>query len=291
MAQVSEAFWRLCKSVPASEIDVMVVYYSRLSNANIIKMICSIEDTELWSKCGDEQELTFYRRFGSILDVLFKGSEVILSDGETACQSSRIAMEANKCVFAGEDTSPTYSRKIDLLLKYDEKKQIDLCSNEWKKTKVTNDLKLKQQSKNMRVNACIINNQQGTYGESHSVLALDIIGLNGYIYKLTKIDNYFNATSFCAVVIPRCFSDIDSFEEVLASLFYFKDFYKHLVKKVTKKRTRKRNCKRYWLIDRSIPINDDKSELSYYRQFAKILDEILDDYWPLLMANDTLDSP
>lgn len=85
-------------------------------------------------------------------------------------------MEANKCVFAGEDTSPTYSQKIDLLLKYDEKKQIDLCSNEWKKTKVTNDLKLKQQSKNMRVNACIINNQQGTYGESHSVLALDVIG-------------------------------------------------------------------------------------------------------------------
>jgi hypothetical protein len=56
------------------------------------------------------------------MDVLFKGSEVILSDGETGCQSSRIAIEANKCVFAGEDTSPTYSRKIDLLLEYDEKK-------------------------------------------------------------------------------------------------------------------------------------------------------------------------
>lgn len=93
---------------------------------------------------------------------------------------------------------------------------------------------LKQQSKNMRVNACIINNVQGTYGGYRSILALDVIGLKGYIYKLTKIDNYFIATSFGAVVIPRCFSDIDSFEEVLASLFYFKDFYKHLVKKLRK---------------------------------------------------------
>lgn len=86
----------------------------------------------------------------------------------------------------------------------------------------------------MRVNACIINNQQGTYGESHSVLALDVIGLTGYMYKLTKVDNYFIATPFCTIIIPRCFSDIDSFEEVLVSLFYFKDFYKHLIKKLPK---------------------------------------------------------
>ncbi|KAI9354498.1 hypothetical protein BD770DRAFT_134655 [Pilaira anomala] len=133
-----------------------------------------IEDPELWSKCGDEQELTFFRRFASIMDVMFKGSEIILSDGETGCQSSRIAIETNKCVFASEDATTTYSRKIDLLLKYDEKKPIELSSNEWKKSKVTNDLKLKQQSKNMRVNACIINNLQGAYGEAHSVLALDV---------------------------------------------------------------------------------------------------------------------
>ncbi|KAG0774467.1 hypothetical protein G6F62_012368 [Rhizopus arrhizus] len=85
------------------------------------------------------------------LNDTFNGAELLPPDtqtfvivekvGETGCQSSRIAIEANKCAFAGEDTSPTYSRKIDLLLKYDEKKAIDLCSNEWKKSKVTNDLK------------------------------------------------------------------------------------------------------------------------------------------------------
>ncbi|GAA5812670.1 hypothetical protein MFLAVUS_006127 [Mucor flavus] len=127
-----------------------------------------IEDTELRSKCDDEQEPTLYRRFASIIDLLFKGSEIILFDGETDCQSSRIAIEENKCVFTGEDTFPTYSRKIDLLLKYDEKKKdIDLCFNEWKRSKVTIDLKLKQQSRNMRelmVDLIL----------SHSILALNV---------------------------------------------------------------------------------------------------------------------
>ncbi|GAA5815986.1 hypothetical protein MFLAVUS_009505 [Mucor flavus] len=89
-----------------------------------------IEDTELWRSNCDEQEFTYYRRFASILDVLFKDSEVVLADGETGCISSRIAIEANKCIFNGEDVSPSYSRKIDLLLKYDENEFIELCSNE-----------------------------------------------------------------------------------------------------------------------------------------------------------------
>ncbi|KAG2219204.1 hypothetical protein INT45_013070, partial [Circinella minor] len=229
---ISEVFEKISKSEDINN----ALYYIQMEKAKLCKnnerrsdryAIPSIvekviEDTKLWSKYGDEQELTFYRRFASIMDVLFKGSEIILSDGETACQSPRIAIEANKCIFAGEDTSPTYSRKIDLLLKYDEKKAIDLCSNEWKKSKVTNDLKIKQQSKNMRVNASIINNLQGTYGGSHSVLALDVIGLNGYMYKLTKADNYFIATSFRTIIIPRCFSGFNHFEDVLVSLFYFK---------------------------------------------------------------------
>lgn len=105
--------------------------------------------------------------------------------GETGCTSSRIAIEANKCIFNGEDVSTSYSRKIDLLLKYDVDECIELCSNKWRKTKATRDLKLKQQSKNMRVNACILNNLQGKYGNFQSVLALDVIGK----YKLKGISN------------------------------------------------------------------------------------------------------
>lgn len=37
-----------------------------------------IEDIELWREKEDEQEITFYRRAASLLDVLFKGTDIML---------------------------------------------------------------------------------------------------------------------------------------------------------------------------------------------------------------------
>jgi hypothetical protein len=49
--------------------------------------------------------------------------------------------------------------------------------NEWKRMKVSSNLKIKQQSKNLRVNAAIINNLQAEYGPSFNIiLAMDVIG-------------------------------------------------------------------------------------------------------------------
>ncbi|KAG1165094.1 hypothetical protein G6F46_001214 [Rhizopus delemar] len=108
-----------------------------------------IEDMEYWSKDENEQEMTFYRRFASLLDVLFGASEIRMADGDTACSSSRVCTETNKRLFNVDDPTPAYSRKIDLLLKYDENISVELCSNEWKKLKVSHDLMIKQQSKNL----------------------------------------------------------------------------------------------------------------------------------------------
>lgn len=139
-----------------------------------------IEDTEYWSKEQNEQEITFYRRFASLLDVLFNGSEIKLADGETACERSRKPIEVNKHLFNVDDVSPSCSRKIDMILKYDDNKNVELCSNEWKRMKVSSDLKIKQQSKNLRVNAAIINNLQAEYGPSfNTILAMDVIGSKG----------------------------------------------------------------------------------------------------------------
>ncbi|KAI9262601.1 hypothetical protein EDC94DRAFT_584590 [Helicostylum pulchrum] len=115
----------------------------RLSIGIIVRLNCylQIEDMELWRKDCDEKELTYYTRFRSIME----GSGVTLADG---CSNSRITIEKNKYGFSGEDTLPSYSRKIDLLLKYYEKKDIHLCSNKWKKAK---DLKLKQHFQNSAV--------------------------------------------------------------------------------------------------------------------------------------------
>lgn len=97
--------------------------------------------------------------------------------GETACERSRKLIEVNKRLFNVDDVSPSCSRKIDMILKYDDNKNVELCSNEWKRMKVSSDLKIKQQSKNLRVNAAIINNLQAEHGPSfNTILAMDVIG-------------------------------------------------------------------------------------------------------------------
>ncbi|KAG1340913.1 hypothetical protein G6F62_005256 [Rhizopus arrhizus] len=137
---------------------------------------------EVFSKKDDIDEMLAF-----IQDVLFGASEIKMADGETACHSSRVCTETNKRLFNVDDPTPAYSRKIDLLLKYDENISVELCSNEWKKVKVSYDLKIKQQSKNLRVNAATLNKLQSSFGLYFSnILAMDIIGLKGYIYKLCK---------------------------------------------------------------------------------------------------------
>lgn len=113
-----------------------------------------------------------------------------------------------------EDSSSTYLRKIDLILRYDDRKNLDLCNNQWKRSRVISALKLKQQSKSLRVNASIMNSLYAFGTSPSSLLEMETIGngiainrsgrlltksyyidLHRYIYRLTKVDDYFIATT------------------------------------------------------------------------------------------------
>ncbi|KAI8640984.1 hypothetical protein BD408DRAFT_346945 [Parasitella parasitica] len=61
------------------------------------------------------------------------------------------------------------------------------------------------------------------------------IGLHGYIYLLTKVDDYFVATPHSILVIPRRFADIACIENTLLALFKFKHFYTSLVPALRKR--------------------------------------------------------
>ncbi|KAG2206109.1 hypothetical protein INT47_003758 [Mucor saturninus] len=65
----------------------------------------------------DESEARFYRRFASILETLLADTDVILADGETSLQSSKVAIAMNKAIFHTSDMSQAYGRKIDMILK------------------------------------------------------------------------------------------------------------------------------------------------------------------------------
>ncbi|KAG1473309.1 hypothetical protein G6F56_001023 [Rhizopus delemar] len=83
-----------------------------------------IEDTQLWNEAGDEQEMAFYQRFASYLDILLVKTNLNMIDGETGCFSSKIAIKTNKQLLQVEDYSAAYAHKIDLLLRYNDRYEL-----------------------------------------------------------------------------------------------------------------------------------------------------------------------
>ncbi|KAG0174681.1 hypothetical protein DFQ29_007405, partial [Apophysomyces sp. BC1021] len=185
-----------------------------------------LEDMELWSDDENEQEITYYRRAASLLDILFKGTDIMLTDGETASYSSKIALEMNKCLFNNVDASSTYPRKIDLLLEYDRKEKVELSSNEWKKARVSANIALSQQIRNLKVNATIINKNQSVYSSTlNRSLVMDFVGCSGYLYILEKLDDVFVAKTIGLLVLPKEFAILPIFKNTLKYFFMLKDFY------------------------------------------------------------------
>ncbi|CAO3597601.1 unnamed protein product [Absidia cylindrospora] len=136
-----------------------------------------IENFNLWYRDCHESEMTFYRRFATLLDIIFKETKIELADGETGSSSTRTAIELNKAVFETSDASKTYARKIDLLLKFDDRESVELCSNEWKKSDVSGDIVMKQQCKNLRINASVLSTLMAEHGnEFNTIMAMDWIG-------------------------------------------------------------------------------------------------------------------
>ncbi|RCH78679.1 hypothetical protein CU097_000166, partial [Rhizopus azygosporus] len=79
----------------------------KLRHSDMYKALAILEKVQLWNEVGDEQEMTFYRRFASYLDTLLIETDLNMIDGETGCSSSKIAIETNKQLFHVEDSSAT----------------------------------------------------------------------------------------------------------------------------------------------------------------------------------------
>ncbi|KAG0177838.1 hypothetical protein DFQ28_005487 [Apophysomyces sp. BC1034] len=95
-----------------------------------------------WSTYDDESELALYRRFAALLDILFDSSDIIMVDGEPASKATKVVIDLNKMIFALGDQSPSYGRKIDLILKHSNgKKRVEVSSNEWKHMGIGADVK------------------------------------------------------------------------------------------------------------------------------------------------------
>ncbi|CEI99580.1 hypothetical protein RMCBS344292_13666 [Rhizopus microsporus] len=122
--------------------------------------------------------------------------------------------------------TPAYGKKIDLILRYDGNIKIELSSNEWKRSKAQEDLKLKQQSKSLRTNAAVLNHLNCHYStDIRELLAMDFIDNVGSLYmlKLTE-DGVYAASLLSKPIIPKDLSNIVMFKQTLDYLLKMKTF-------------------------------------------------------------------
>ncbi|CAO3680292.1 unnamed protein product [Rhizopus stolonifer] len=96
-------------------------------------------------------KVTHLRMFEQLLDdLLMDTTSINFYDGEVMSRSTK----RMKIVTENESE---YGCRIDLIVKSKEaEEQYDLCSNEFKKTGVPHDILIRQQSKDLRINACIM---------------------------------------------------------------------------------------------------------------------------------------
>ncbi|KAI9485230.1 MAG: hypothetical protein EXX96DRAFT_533593 [Benjaminiella poitrasii] len=110
------------------------------------EVVGSVFDIPVWEREKKFCEVIFVRKFEEILDVLFKNTKVFAKDGET----SSVSAKTNQII---NEDGTQYGRKLDILIlgEQNDYEDIELSSNVFKKPA----MKCHQQSKNMRLSACI----------------------------------------------------------------------------------------------------------------------------------------
>lgn len=85
--------------------------------------------------------------------MIMDDTELMLLDGESVCISTRDSLRS----MLKENENTEYGRRIDLLVSCAHSETtIGLCSIEFKREDAGNSLIIHQQSKNARVNSCIL---------------------------------------------------------------------------------------------------------------------------------------
>lgn len=143
-------------------------------------------------------ELSFYRQFATILDVMFRGTTFDIKEfvffkgnvliktktfcansGEQCSDATKVARKYNQSLCKDFDNKNTVGRKIDLLIGT---LNMDISSSEWKKEKIAPSLVVDQQVKNARTNKCILKAiRELLVHDEPFVLGMDWIGKSDII--------------------------------------------------------------------------------------------------------------
>lgn len=168
----------------------------------------------MWKKEVKLSENTYLRKFADIVDTLFKNTNLLIKDGENICEASKRMQIIN-------EGDVTFGRRLDLIVTSEQDvKDIELCSLEFKKGDAPYATLLYQQSKNLRINACILNEiHLLTLDENISIAYLDFSGRNAYISQIFKMNDRFVAHEVGKVTIIKSLLELEILRETMLSLF------------------------------------------------------------------------
>ncbi|KAG0755377.1 hypothetical protein G6F61_010362 [Rhizopus arrhizus] len=183
----------------------------------IIEILETVIQNIIFSLNGDESELECMEGCCSILKTVFRGSKYKFKLGEQACIESKNVREENEKAFGNNQTLDStrniMGRRIDLLLSSFE---TNISSCEWKAENVSPSIARSQESKNIRVNASILEallrlpHEKNDDDRSPFVLMYsDWIGRDGCINAIVKEDDAFIVKKLGDVFIPTSLHEID----------------------------------------------------------------------------------
>ncbi|KAI8046997.1 uncharacterized protein B0P05DRAFT_20511 [Gilbertella persicaria] len=176
-----------------------------------------INNFNLWKKEEKLSENTYLRKFAEIIDILFKKTNLFIKDGENVCEASKRMQIMN-------DGDVTYGRRLDMIVASEQDdRDIELCSLEFKKGDAPYATLLYQQSKNLRINACILNEiHLLTFDESISIAYLDFAGRNAYISQIFRMDDKYIAHEVGKVAFIKNLLELDTLRKTMFNLFRWK---------------------------------------------------------------------
>lgn len=176
-----------------------------------------VNNFRLWKKEDKLSENTYLRKFADIVDVLFQKTNLFIKDGENVCEASKRMQIINE-----GDT--TYGRRLDLIVLCEQgAKDMELCSLEFKKGDASFNLLFYQQCKNLRINACILNDiHLMTLDNDITITYMDFSGRNGYISQIFKVNDYFVAHEVGKVVMIKSALELEILRDTTINLFKWK---------------------------------------------------------------------
>ncbi|CDH59279.1 predicted protein [Lichtheimia corymbifera JMRC:FSU:9682] len=94
-------------------------------------------------KPTEKSELTYYRRFASLLDIILRDTDFEMADGEHTSKATKTARLWNMVLCNDLDKQQrTFGRRIDLIIA---NMDVELSSSEWKKHTTPRNLGIQQQ--------------------------------------------------------------------------------------------------------------------------------------------------